>query len=135
MIRLNALLQRELGQLVEIYVTPEVPHALITITGVRVASNLREALVFFSVYGTQQDYAEKVLSVLLKRRAQLQSALANKVVMKYTPVLRFKYDATPARADRVMEILSELQIPEQETQEASGDHSSAEEASSDSTPE
>lgn len=135
MIRLNALLQRELGQLIEVYVAPEIPHALITITGVRVASNLREALVFFSVYSTHQDYAEKVLSVLLKRRAQLQSALADKVVMKYTPVLRFKYDPTPARADRVMEILSELQISENEAQDASGDNSPDEETASDFTTE
>ncbi len=113
MTRLNALLQRELGQLVEVYVAPELPHVLITITGVRVASNLREAIVFFSVYGgVQENSSEKVLAVLLKRRAQLQGALANKVVMKYTPVLRFKFDATPARADRVMEILSELELPD-----------------------
>jgi ribosome-binding factor A len=113
MTRLNALLARELGQLVEVYVVPELPNVLITITGVKVASNLREAVVFFSVYGgSSEDLPDKVLALLLKKRVQLQSALASKVVMKYTPVLRFKYDATPARADRIMEILSELQIPD-----------------------
>jgi ribosome-binding factor A len=115
--RLNALLQRELGQLVVTYVAPEMPGVLITITGVQVASNLRTATVFFSVYGTDaEDQSEKALALLLKKRAQLQSALATKVLMKYTPVLRFKYDATPARADRVMEILSELQLPEQDAE-------------------
>ena len=115
--RLNALLQRELGQLVVTYVAPEMPGVLITITGVQVASNLRTATVFFSVYGTDaEDQSEKALALLLKKRAQLQSALATKVLMKYTPVLRFKYDATPARADRVMEILSELQLPAQDAE-------------------
>ncbi|NMA19821.1 MAG: 30S ribosome-binding factor RbfA [Lentisphaerae bacterium] len=115
--RLNALLQRELGQLVVTYVAPEMPGVLITITGVRVASNLRSATVFFSVYGTDaEDQSEKVLALLQKKRALLQSAIATKVLMKYTPVLRFKYDATPARADRVMEILAELQLSEQDSE-------------------
>ncbi len=119
MTRLNALLQRELGQLVEVYVAPQLPQALITITGVRVASNLREALVFFSVYGrASEDLSEKALAVFLKKRVPLQRALADRVVLKYTPVLRFKYDPTPARADRVMGILSELQVPEQDTESA-----------------
>ncbi|MDD3953611.1 MAG: ribosome-binding factor A [Lentisphaeria bacterium] len=126
MTRLNALLQRELGQLVEVYVSPALPHVLITITGVRVASNLREAIVFFSAYSSgTEDQSEKVLAVLLKKRAQLQSALANKVVLKYTPVLRFKFDATPARADRVMEILTELQMPEQDSENTGTDDPSA----------
>lgn len=111
MTRLNALLTRELGQLVEVYVAPMLPNAIITITDVKVAPNLRDALVFFSVYdGNSQDLSEKTLELLLKKRVQLQSALASKVIMKYTPVLRFKYDDTPARADRVMEILAELEI-------------------------
>jgi ribosome-binding factor A len=113
MTRLNALLTRELGQLAEVYVAPALPNAIITITDVKVAPNLRDALVFFSVYGgDSQDLSEKALELLLAKRVQLQSALAGKVVLKYTPVLRFKYDDTPARADRVMEILAELEIPD-----------------------
>ena len=111
--RLNALLTRELGQLMEVYVSPALPNAIITITDVKVAPNLRDALVFFSVYGGDaQDLPEKTLELLLTKRVQLQKALASKVVLKYTPVLRFKYDDTPARADRVMEILAELEIPD-----------------------
>jgi len=115
--RLNALLTRELGQLMEVYVSPALPNAIITITDVKVAPNLRDALVFFSVYGGDaQNLPEKTLELLLTKRVQLQKALASKVVLKYTPVLRFKYDDTPARADRVMEILAELEIPNDDAQ-------------------
>ena len=115
--RLNALLTRELGQLMEVYVSPALPNAIITITDVKVAPNLRDALVFFSVYGGDaQGLPEKTLELLLTKRVQLQKALASKVVLKYTPVLRFKYDDTPARADRVMEILAELEIPNDDAQ-------------------
>lgn len=112
--RLNALLQRELGALVEVHISPETKNALVTITGVKVASNLREAIVFFSVLSKDEDASEKVLSLFLQKRVALQRDLASRVVMKYTPVLRFRYDSTPARADRVMSILTELQAQDED---------------------
>ncbi len=112
--RLNALLQRELGALVEIHVSPEAQNALVTITGVKVASNLREAAVFFSVFSQEENAIERITSLLLKKRVLMQRDLAARVVLKYTPVLNFRYDSTPARADRIMTILNELQIPDEE---------------------
>ena len=115
--RLNALLQRELGDLLKVYVTPEMPELIITITDVKVSPNLRDALVFFSVYGGSGNDEEnqlKALHLLQKQRVAMQKALAAQVVLKYTPVLRFKYDPTPAKADRVMEILAELELPEED---------------------
>ena len=116
-IRLYALLQRELGDLLKVYVTPEMPELIITITDVKVSPNLRAALVFFSVYGgigNDEVNQLKALHLLQKQRVAMQKALAAQVVLKYTPVLRFKYDPTPAKADRVMEILAELELPEED---------------------
>jgi ribosome-binding factor A len=110
-------LQRELGDLLKVYVTPEMPELIITITDVKVSPNLRDALVFFSVYGGSGNDEEnqlKALHLLQKQRVAMQKALATQVVLKYTPVLRFKYDSTPAKADRVMEILAELELPEED---------------------
>ncbi|NMA42294.1 MAG: ribosome-binding factor A [Oligosphaeraceae bacterium] len=112
--RLNALLQRELGDLLKVYVTPALPELLVTITEVKVAPNLRDAIVFFSVYGDgdEERNQDKAMRLLQEKRVAMQKALASQIVLKYTPVLRFKYDPTPAKADRVMEILAELDLPE-----------------------
>lgn len=110
--RLNAQMQKELGALVESLVRPEVPGALVTITGVEIASTLRSANVYVSVYGGGAGAHERVLEVLHKKRALIQSDMARKIVLKYTPVLNFKLDDTAERADRVMSILKELNIPE-----------------------
>ena len=110
--RLNALLQKELGLLCESLVRPAVPDALVTVTGVEIASTLRTANVFVSVYG-KTGAGERVLEVLSRKRALLQSALARKIILKYTPVLNFKLDDTAARADRVMTILRELNLPDE----------------------
>jgi len=102
-----------LGALVELHISPEAKNALVTITGVKVAPNLREASVYYSVFSQDANAEEKIASLLLKKRVQLQSDLAARVIMKYTPVLHFRYDSTPARADRVMSILNELQISDE----------------------
>ena len=110
--RLNAQLQRELGLLCESLVRPSLPGVLVTITGVELAQNLRNANVFVSVYGAPGD-DKKALGILEAKRAILQSSLGRQVVMKYTPVLNFVLDGTAARADRVMNILKELNLPDE----------------------
>ena len=111
--RLNCQILRELGLLGEVILRPHITDALVTFTGVELASNLRTATVYFSVYG---GAAAKVRAAdLLKRkRVALQEGIARKVPMKYTPVLHFRLDETAERADRVLPILNELNLPSQE---------------------
>ncbi len=111
--RLNVLLQKEISLLVESLVRPIIPDALLTITGVEVASTLRTANVFVSIYGAQAA-KERAMEALEKKRVPIQNALSRKVVLKYTPVLTFKLDDTAERADRVMSILKDLNLPEGE---------------------
>lgn len=108
--RLNALLQRELGAQIESLVAPGLS-ALITVTDVRIADNLRDATVYVSIYGAPAD-KNRALEQLERKRVILQNALASKVIMKYTPVLHFRVDETAEHAERVMQILKELDLPE-----------------------
>ena len=110
--RLNVLLQRELGEVFEVYIRPQVPGALVTVTGVEVAPNLRTANVFVSVYGAKGSQAKAMEALQLKRHL-IQADVARRVIMKYTPVLTFRLDDTAERADRVEKILQELNLPEE----------------------
>lgn len=108
--RVNELLRRELSRVFEVLVNPEC-QSLVTITDVRVAPDLRDATVFVSVYGDEQA-SQAVLALLAKKRPQIQHAMSRKVILKYTPRLRFELDQTAAKADRVMAILESLQLEE-----------------------
>lgn len=108
--RLNALLQRELGSLLESLVIPGL-NALVTVTGVKIADNLRDATVYVSIYGSPAEQRH-VMEQLEKKRVLLQNALSSKVIMKYTPILHFRQDNTAEQADRVMNILKELNVDE-----------------------
>ncbi|MGN0892056.1 MAG: ribosome-binding factor A [Oligosphaeraceae bacterium] len=111
--RLNCQILRELGLLGEVIIRPHIPDALVTFVAVELASNLRTATVFFSVYGG--DSAKRRAMELMKRkRVALQEGIARKVPMKYTPVLHFRLDETAERADRVLTILNQLNLPQEE---------------------
>ena len=47
-------------------------------------------------------------------RIQLQHDLSRRVVLKFTPRLHFKLDVAAERGDRVLNLLSELEVPADE---------------------
>ena len=104
--RVNGQLQRKLAEVFEMLICPDA-HSLVTVTGVETSINLRDATVYVSVYGDDAA-GQRVLQLINKRRAMIQSALASKIILKYTPILHFKLDKTAAKADRVMQIINDL---------------------------
>jgi ribosome-binding factor A len=116
MVRVDELLRRELGSLCEKLVAPHLA-ALVTITKVECAPDLREALVFVSVLGDAEAQAQ-ALRLLQSVRRELQQELAHRVILKYTPRLRFRADRTAEQADRVLSILDGLHIPNEPNPDA-----------------
>ena len=108
MVRINELLRRELGSLFEQRIVPYA-EALLTVTRVKTEPDLRKALVFVSIMG---EDAQRLAALALVRqeRARLQAEIAHRVKLRYTPVLKFIVDDTPAKADRVHAILEELKL-------------------------
>jgi ribosome-binding factor A len=112
--RVNELVLRELGNIFTAVVSPAKPGCLITVTGVKMSVDLRDANVFVSIYGKNAK-ADEIMAFLERQRALIQSELARKVILKNTPRLHFKLDETAANADRVMAILHELDLDDQGT--------------------
>ena len=110
--RVNELLKRELGYLCEREGISD-SRCLVTITSVRVSPDLRYADVAVSVFGSDEA-REEVMRTLVQRRKRLQAEMARRVTLKYTPVLRFHDDRTAADADRVMKILDDLDMEEED---------------------
>jgi ribosome-binding factor A len=82
----------------------------ITVTGVEVTPDLRQATVYYSaltlgeVEGAETDTAEALLAV----KGHLQSVIGRQVRMKYTPHLIFREDPAIRTGERVDEILRRL---------------------------
>lgn len=107
MLRVNELIRRELGSVIERDLTGYLP-ALVTITEVRTSPDLQQATVKVSVLGTDAQ-RRQALEQLNAHRRVFQAHLARHVRIKYTPVITFVLDLTLEKADRVLALLDELQ--------------------------
>jgi len=105
--RVRELLTRSLGEIVrrEFSVAET---GVITIIDVGMARDMKTALVFVSVLGSDEQ-KQKALNLLKNHRVQLQSWLAQAVTLKYTPRLMFRLDTSLERGDRVLNIMNELE--------------------------
>lgn len=106
--RVKEVLKRELGEIIRREIDFDAP--LVTVQDVDVTPDLKNAHVFVSVIG---DVAAKktALKTLLDHRQLLQHEVAKRVVMKFTPHLHFRIDETIERGDRVIDILSKIELP------------------------
>ncbi|GAA1934467.1 30S ribosome-binding factor RbfA [Streptomyces sodiiphilus] len=69
----------------------------VTITDTRVTGDLREATVFYTVYGDEEERRE-VAAGLKSARGVLRSAVGEAAGVKHTPSLEFIPDALPENA-------------------------------------
>ena len=95
-------IQRELGDLMRGVKDPRVT-GLITVSGVDVSPDLRNASVFVSML--QDAEPDSVIAGLNAASGYLRSELARRLTLRSVPRLRFLHDATPEQADRVTRLL------------------------------
>jgi ribosome-binding factor A len=84
----------------------------VTLTGVDLSPDLRQARVFVSRLGTQVD-RDAAVAALNHAVPFLRHAVAERARLRFTPALRFVSDATIERGSRVEAILQELHATEE----------------------
>jgi ribosome-binding factor A len=109
--RVNALLRREIGEaLFHVFAGGGVDLAAVTVTRVETARNLRNATVYVSLLGHENERGT-ILHRLHARHAALQELINRDCHLKYTPKLRFVLDTSIEKGDRVLGVLSHLEEP------------------------
>ncbi len=111
LLRANELIRRELGAIIQREL--DFDGALVTIHQVSVTPDLRNAHIYVSAIGGHIQL-EHILAKLTDNRTLLQTEMAKRVILKYTPILRFHYDEAIERGSRVIHILENLDLPEEE---------------------
>ena len=100
--RIGDLIQRELSDLLAREVRdPRV--GMVTITSVDVSPDMSHARVLFTVLN--QEKIQEVLEGLTRAAGFLRSQLARRVKLYSIPELRFQYDESVERADRLSRLI------------------------------
>ena len=108
--RVCEVIKRELGDLFHRELDFE--GALVTISSVDITPDLKQAHVFISALGTKGQQRAS-MQKLEKNRVLLQSGLAKRIKIKHTPQLHFRIDEAMERGSRVLNIMNELGLPEE----------------------
>jgi ribosome-binding factor A len=94
----------------------------VTITDVRITPDLREASVFYTVYGDDTARAESA-AALEAATGMLRSEVGRQTGVKFTPTLAFIPDAVPENAAHVEDLLRQAAAADARVHEqAAGAH-------------
>ena len=116
--RINEEIMRGLSTSIRSLKDPRV-QGMITITAVDTASDLRTAKVYVSVY--DKSRSKEVLKGLKSAGGFLRRQLGASLQLRYTPELVFEEDHSIEHGTRIFEILSKLDIPEDEPNDENND--------------
>lgn len=102
LLRINERMRRVLGEAVAELSDPRI--GFVTITGVKIARDFRNAKVFVSVLG-EDSSKDATLAALRSAHGLLQRAIARDAKLHHTPKLEFVYDDTTDSAMRLQHLL------------------------------
>ena len=103
--RINEMMMRELSQIIPNVKDYRVSSAIVTITGVECAADLKSARVFFSAMGG--DYKE-VKAGLVSAHGFIRTSLARAMDLRQTPELRFIPDESIERGARMNDTFKKI---------------------------
>ncbi|MEU0119537.1 30S ribosome-binding factor RbfA [Streptomyces bobili] len=90
----------------------------VTITDTRVTGDLREATIFYTVYGDDEERAAAAAG-LESAKGVLRSEVGRASGVKFTPTLSFVADALPDNARTIEDLLDRARQADEKVREAS----------------
>ncbi len=112
--RVADMLREEVSQIVG-FELDDPRLTMVTVTDVRVADNLRDARVFVTVLGTEEE-AIAALVALHRAAPYVRRQLGVALGLRHTPEIHFVRDTIEERGARIDELLAQIDKPwEQET--------------------
>jgi ribosome-binding factor A len=78
---------------------------MVTITDARLTPDLRDATLYYTVYGSDDDRQSSAMA-LESARGVLRTEVGRQTGIKFTPTLAFVPDAVPEQADRINELIA-----------------------------
>jgi ribosome-binding factor A len=81
----------------------------VTVTEARVTGDLREATVFYTVYGSEAERAESAVA-LASAAGLIRSEVGRQTGIKHTPSITFKPDTVPDTARNIEELVARARM-------------------------
>ncbi len=107
-LRVNELVQREINDVLHTRWRSEA--VAVTVTEVRVAPDLRDARVFVSIVGDEEQ-AEAKLRWLRGKAPEIRAEIARRIILKYLPKFEYLLDRSAVRGARILQVIDAVERP------------------------
>ena len=104
--RVSELIHREVANIIDLELK-DTRVGMVTVTGVEVSKDIRNARIYVSVLGNSEETASS-LAALNNAAAFIRSRLKIKVILRYIPELRFYFDSSTVDGMRIDKILDQI---------------------------
>lgn len=111
-LRINELLREELSVILQRSVRDPRLNRMLSVTSVSVSSDLKQATVFVSAMGTEEEKSE-VERGLEAAGSYLRRSLGERLSLRYIPRLDFRLDDSIERGARLSGIINSFEFPEE----------------------
>ncbi len=109
LVRVNELLKREIAEDIHRnFSGSNFDTAAVTVTRVDCAADLRDANVFISIFGHEED-RDRMIAYLNRHRQEVIRLMIKRVKLKYTPRLHFVLDESIEGGDRILSMLADME--------------------------
>jgi len=105
--RVNEVIKEEIAVLLQRQVQDPRLSAMVSITGVETSPDLRNATVFVSVLGSEEE-VQHAMAGLRHASGYLRRELAGRIRIRQVPELSFRLDTSIGEGARVLELLREI---------------------------
>ncbi len=103
--KVASLLQKVISEIIMHELNDPVFQKFISITDVKMGSDLKKAIVYFRVYGNQTDEVEKALN---KAKGYIKKLIGKKIIIKFIPDIEFRPDDKEEKEKRLEELFAQI---------------------------
>ena len=104
--RLSVQIQRDISSLLDQELIDKMP-GMVTFTHVKLSDDLRNALVYYSYLGDDNDLA-RVDEYLMRERRRIRSQIGRNLHIRHIPEIDFKFDPSVQEGMRIEKLLNEV---------------------------
>jgi ribosome-binding factor A len=118
--RVNALIQRELSQLLQRHLSDPRIKLFLHVTAVDTAPDLSLAKIYISSAEGEPEDRKTTMAALTSATGHLRTELAKVVNLRHMPELTFHWDDSIERGDRILRLLDQV-AHERDEEPSTGD--------------
>ena len=82
--------------------------ARVTVTGVDMSPDLRNAKVYFSILATAEKEKQQIFHSVIRKKKEIRYIVGRELDLRFVPELNFQLDETAEKAARIDELLDQI---------------------------